>query len=87
MDNYWRESAVLKAKSPDAKQPAHDSQPHLIPVRMPIEIMVPIVGMMPPVIASVPVIGARIFAINPDCYSASGVNRLDGTTRRTEQNH
>ena len=37
---------------------------HLIPVRMiPIEIMISIIRMVPAVIASMPVISARIFAI------------------------
>ena len=40
---------------------------HLIPVRMiPIEIMVSIIRMVPAVIASMPVISARIFTIYAD---------------------
>jgi len=40
---------------------------HSIPVRMiPIEIMVSIIRMVPSIITSVPVIGARIFTIHPD---------------------
>jgi len=52
---------------------------------IPIEIIVPIIGMVPSIITSVPIISPRIFAIHPDRYSAGGVNRLDGTTGSTEQ--
>ena len=53
---------------------------------IPVEIVVSIIGMVPSIITSVPVISARIFAINPD-RNPGRVSWLDHKTRCTEQSY
>ena len=89
MESCWSELAALKhkAKASACGAVSPRAQRHLIPVRMiPIEIIVPIIGMVPSIITSVPVISARIFAINPD-RNPGRVSWLDHTTRCTEQSY
>jgi hypothetical protein len=62
----------------------------LIPIRVvpvagvPVEIMIPIIRMMPSVVAPVPVIGVWIFAIDSYRNTAGRINWLDSTPCGTE---